>query len=109
MTSERILANKCRGILSESVFQTGSNLRSSNQNIDLGKTIRRRSGFTEPTATIVWRTIQAEKLENRDRRLFYVGLTRAKKEVHMTYSGWYRDVIFHIITNDVKAFFCKIK
>ncbi len=33
-----------------------------------------------------WNASELEKREQR--RLFYVGLTRAKEEVHMTYSGW---------------------
>ena len=33
-----------------------------------------------------WRANEQRKRE--ERRLFYVGLSRAKEEVHMTYSGW---------------------
>ena len=33
-----------------------------------------------------WNAGVVERGEQR--RLFYVGLTRAKEEVHMTYSGW---------------------
>lgn len=32
-----------------------------------------------------------ERAKGERRRLFFVGLSRAKEEVHMTYSGWYRN------------------
>lgn len=37
---------------------------------------------------IPWKNINEEKV-NESRRLFYVGLTRAKDEIHLLYSGWY--------------------
>lgn len=36
----------------------------------------------------VGRIHREPKPNDEDRRLFYVGLTRAKREFHMTYSGW---------------------
>ncbi|WP_429969007.1 UvrD-helicase domain-containing protein [Enterococcus sp. AZ136] len=37
---------------------------------------------------IPWININEEKV-NESRRLFYVGITRAKDEIHLLYSGWY--------------------
>lgn len=39
---------------------------------------------------IPWRTTNEVKV-SESRRLFYVGITRAKDEVHLLYSGWYHD------------------
>ena len=39
---------------------------------------------------IPWLNASKDNL-NESRRLFYVGLTRAKDEIHLLYSGWYYD------------------
>jgi len=39
---------------------------------------------------IPWLNVNEDKI-NESRRLFYVGLTRAKDEIHLLYSGWYND------------------
>ncbi|MFJ5791506.1 ATP-dependent helicase [Lysinibacillus sp. NPDC093197] len=39
---------------------------------------------------IPWLNANEDKI-NESRRLFYVGLTRAKDEIHLLYSGWYYD------------------
>ena len=60
MTSERILSNKYRHIPRESVFRDDKSfdsLRSSNKHFNLEKRVRKQYGFAEPTATIVWSTL----------------------------------------------------
>jgi DNA helicase-2/ATP-dependent DNA helicase PcrA len=54
-----------------------------------------------------WRAIEAGKLEQR--RLFYVGLTRAKDEVHMTYSGWYRNRYGRQFANGPSEFLTEVR
>lgn len=39
---------------------------------------------------IPWINVDEEAV-NESRRLFYVGITRAKDEIHLLYSGWYYD------------------
>jgi len=39
---------------------------------------------------IPWLNVNEDKI-NESRRLFYVGLTRAKDETHLLYSGWNND------------------
>lgn len=45
--------------------------------------------FGLESGRLPWLNVDEEK-ESESRRLFYVGITRAKDEVHLLYSGWYR-------------------
>lgn len=54
--------------------------------------------------------INANKYEvEESKRLFYVGITRAKKEIHITYSGWYENNKKEIIEEGPSRFVLDLK
>lgn len=55
-----------------------------------------------------WLNIPEDKL-NESRRLFYVGLTRAKDEVHLLCSGWYCDSYNRLYQNGPSIFLLETK
>lgn len=53
--------------------------------------------------------LNTQEAKREPRRLFYVGLTRAKREVHMTYSGWTKNRYGRRFNNGPSEFLVEIQ
>jgi DNA helicase-2/ATP-dependent DNA helicase PcrA len=51
----------------------------------------------------------SELVKREQRRLFYVGLSRAKDEVHMTYSGWTQNQYGRRFANGPSEFLAEVR
>ena len=65
------------------------------------------SGSLEQGRILRWNAGDITRREQR--RLFYVGLSRAKDEVHMTYSGWTQNQYGRRFMNGPSEFLAEVR